>query len=73
MVYYGMAMNPNVLGGDLYVSFILGSLIEIPALVLVFLGIDRIGRRAVLGTGFLTAGLCLFSNLIVDEHCVSSI
>lgn len=41
MVYYGMAMKTNVLGGDLYINFIFGAAIEIPALIIVYLTIDR--------------------------------
>lgn len=41
MVYYGMAMKANVLGGDIYVNFIFAALVEIPALFIVYLLIDR--------------------------------
>lgn len=35
MVYYGLSMKSDILGGDLYVNFIIGGLIEMPALLLV--------------------------------------
>lgn len=41
MVYYGMALKPNVLGGDMYLNFIFAAAVEIPALVVVYLTIDR--------------------------------
>lgn len=41
MVYYGMAMKANVLGGDIYVNFIFAAFVEIPALFIVYLLIDR--------------------------------
>ncbi|VDL77516.1 unnamed protein product [Nippostrongylus brasiliensis] len=51
MVYYGMALKPNVLGGDIYINFIFAAVVEIPALILVYLLIDRIGRRMLLSCG----------------------
>ena len=41
MVYYGMAMKANVLGGDIYINFIFAAFVEIPALFIVYLLIDR--------------------------------
>ncbi|CAD6187676.1 unnamed protein product [Caenorhabditis auriculariae] len=67
MVYYGMAMKANVLGGDLYLNFIFAAAVEIPALIVVFLTIDRIGRRPVLAGGFFIAGACLILNWAMGE------
>uniref|UniRef100_A0A0K0D127 MFS domain-containing protein n=1 Tax=Angiostrongylus cantonensis TaxID=6313 RepID=A0A0K0D127_ANGCA len=41
LVYYGMAMKPNALGGDIYINFIFSASVEIPALILVLMLIDR--------------------------------
>ena len=41
MVYYGMAMKANVLGGDIYWNFIFAAIIEIPADIAVYFLIDR--------------------------------
>ncbi|VDM71538.1 unnamed protein product [Strongylus vulgaris] len=65
MVYYGMALKPNVLGGDMYINFVFAALVEIPALLLVFLTIDRVGRRAVTSAGYFLAGACLLSFVLV--------
>ncbi|CAJ0935935.1 unnamed protein product, partial [Mesorhabditis belari] len=67
MIYYGFGMKPDVLGGDLYVSFIMGALIEMPALVIVYLLIDRIGRRPVLAGGFAIPGIVLLANIFLPE------
>ncbi|KAF8372678.1 hypothetical protein PRIPAC_79107 [Pristionchus pacificus] len=68
MVYYGLSMKSDILGGDMYVNFIIGGLIEMPALFLVFLFIDRIGRRKVLAIGYGLAGFCLLSNLLISPE-----
>ncbi|RCN35084.1 solute carrier family 22 member 4 family protein [Ancylostoma caninum] len=67
MVYYGMALKPNILGGDMYLNFIFAALVEIPALVLVYLNIDRIGRRIVTSTGYFLAGACLLLNHFLGD------
>jgi hypothetical protein len=67
MVYYGISMSPNSLGGDLYQNFIYGALMEIPAVILVFLLIDLIGRKALLAGGFTIASVCLLTNLAVKD------
>ncbi|CAJ0936143.1 unnamed protein product, partial [Mesorhabditis belari] len=50
-----------------YVSFIMGALIEMPALVIVYLLIDRIGRRPVLAGGFAIPGIVLLANIFLPE------
>ncbi|TMS37400.1 hypothetical protein L596_004337 [Steinernema carpocapsae] len=74
MIYYGVSMNTNFLGGNLYSTFIFGAVMEIPALFLVFLLIDRIGRKPLLAGGYLIAALCMLSNLVItdDSHWIIS-
>ncbi|PIO55228.1 hypothetical protein TELCIR_23386 [Teladorsagia circumcincta] len=67
MVYYGMAMKPNALGGDIYINFIFSALVEIPALFIVYLLIDRAGRRIVLSGGYFLAGFCLLMNYFMGD------
>ncbi|CAD5226168.1 unnamed protein product [Bursaphelenchus xylophilus] len=68
MVYYGVSMNTNFLGGNLYTTFIFGALIEIPSVITVFFLIDRIGRRPLLSGGFTIASICMISNLLVGAN-----
>ncbi|PIC41350.1 hypothetical protein B9Z55_008798 [Caenorhabditis nigoni] len=68
MVYYGMAMKANVLGGDIYINFIFAAFVEIPALFIVYLLIDRIGRRYILAGGLFIAGACLLINWIMGDN-----
>ncbi|XP_013411247.1 organic cation transporter protein [Lingula anatina] len=70
MVYYGLALNSEGLGGDLYLNFTLMGAIEIPAYTLAVFLIDKIGRRKSL-TGFMVLGgvACIVSgSLSPDLH-----
>ncbi|XP_023932813.1 organic cation transporter protein [Lingula anatina] len=55
MVYYGLALNSEGLGGDLYLNFTLMGAIEFPAYTLAVFLIDKIGRRKSLA-GFMVLG-----------------
>ncbi|KAI1725160.1 sugar transporter domain-containing protein [Ditylenchus destructor] len=68
MVYYGLSMNPNVLGGNLYLNFIFGGLMEIPAVLIVYLLVDRVGRKPLLAGGYLIASACALSNLVMGDE-----
>ncbi|KJH47186.1 transporter, major facilitator family protein [Dictyocaulus viviparus] len=68
MVYYGMAMKPNALGGDIYINFVFSATVEIPALILVLLIIDKVGRRLVLSGGYFLAGGCLLMNYFMGDN-----
>lgn len=57
-------MNTSFLGGDIYVTFILGALMEVPAVLAVFFLVDLVGRKALLAGGFTIASLCLLSSLL---------
>uniref|UniRef100_A0A914I9J6 Major facilitator superfamily (MFS) profile domain-containing protein n=1 Tax=Globodera rostochiensis TaxID=31243 RepID=A0A914I9J6_GLORO len=67
MLYYGMSMKTDFLGGDMYMTFIFGGLVEIPALFLMYLLVDRIGRKPIISGGFAIAALCMVSNLLLGE------
>ncbi|KAK5976963.1 Membrane transporter [Trichostrongylus colubriformis] len=67
MMYYGLTMKSDLGGGSLYVNFAISALMEIPALLLVYFLIDRIGRRQLVTFGLLTAGICLILNVIIGD------
>lgn len=67
MVYYGLSMNPTVLGGDRYVTFVAAAALEIPALIVVYLTIDRIGRKPLLSACYLLTSVCLISTLVIPD------
>ena len=68
MMYYGLTMKSDIGGGSLFVNFALSAAMEIPALLLVYFLIDRIGRRQLVSAGLLTAGLCLVANWVIGDE-----
>lgn len=67
MAYYGLAMNPNFLGGDAYLAFIVGGVLEIIAILIVLLTMNIVGRKILCSGGFLFAALCLLLTLAVPD------
>nr|CDP94791.1 Bm7167, isoform h [Brugia malayi] len=75
MIYYGVSMKTDFLGGDFYGTFISGGVAEIPALLLLFAFIDRIGRKPLFAGGYFLAALCMLSNLLLpsEVHWIISV
>jgi len=67
MVYYGLSMNPNFLGGDRYSTFIVMGFFEIPALLVVMVSLNQLGRKLICMAGFLIAALSLLGTLIIPK------
>ncbi|XP_050392340.1 organic cation transporter protein isoform X1 [Patella vulgata] len=71
MVFYGLSMNADSLGGNVYVNFELLTFMEVVAYVLCLLFLNRLGRKKVHCTSMLVGGLAcigtLFVNLYGDE------
>lgn len=55
MSYYGVVLNTTNLGGDLYLNFVLLTIVEYPGKLLTMLLLDRLGRKK-LYTAFLIIG-----------------
>ncbi|KAL6733825.1 hypothetical protein Aduo_004440 [Ancylostoma duodenale] len=68
MMYYGLTMKSNLAGGSLYINFAISAAIEIPAIFVVFLLIDRIGRRWIVAISLSVAGICLVLNWIIGDN-----
>ncbi|EPB70567.1 hypothetical protein ANCCEY_10353 [Ancylostoma ceylanicum] len=67
-MYYGLTMKSNLGGGSLYINFAISAAVEIPAIFVVFLLIDRIGRRWIVAISLSIAGLCLVLNWIIGDN-----
>lgn len=65
MTYYGLAMNPSFMGGDRYLAFIIGGLLDIVATLIVLFTMNIVGRKILCSVGFLFAAFCLFVTLAV--------
>lgn len=67
-VDYGLTLNSVNLGGNKYVNFILSTLAEIPANVLMFVVMDRLGRRASQsGSMLISAIACLAAQFLTQR------
>src|SRR5690349_7010686 len=57
----------------MYITFIFGGLVEIPALLLMFCIVDRIGRKPIICGGYIIAAICMLSNLWMGENGIDYI
>lgn len=65
LVYYGLSLNTGALGGDIYVSFIISSVIEMPAHLYVLFALDWFGRKPNLCGSLILGGIsCIVSVFI---------
>ncbi|XP_077294525.1 organic cation transporter protein-like isoform X2 [Arctopsyche grandis] len=55
--YYGLSLNSVSLSGNIYVNFILVSLVEIPGYITYYFTVDRFGRKICLSIAFLGSGI----------------
>ena len=76
--YYGISLNIDGFGVNIYLTQFIYGAIEVPAVVFVFFSFDKIGRKLTqAGTQFLT-GLCILCNMFIPQgkwavvKCVSS-
>ena len=67
MMYYGMTMRSDVGGGSLFVTFVSSQLMELPAVIIVALLIDRLGRRIMYSGSIFTAGVFLLANWLTHD------
>jgi len=68
MVYYGISLASDDLGGDMYRDFILTSIVEIPGNVLVIVLSDRFGRKKTMIIAMIMAGLSCIGVAIIPNH-----
>ncbi|XP_063622402.1 organic cation transporter protein-like [Cydia splendana] len=67
-VYYGLSINSTGLSGNMYVNYMLVAAVEIPALYTAMLLLDRVGRKAILATGFLLSAACNIAFAFIDNN-----
>lgn len=69
MVYQGLIMRLGILGGNVYVDFLISGFVELPAAFLIILTIERIGRRLPFAAANIVAGAaCLITAFIPDSE-----
>ncbi|XP_054272402.1 organic cation transporter protein isoform X2 [Macrosteles quadrilineatus] len=86
LVYYGLVLNLNNLGGDVYVNSVISGAVEFPAILLSIFILLKLGRRLPLSLSLIGAGIaCLLTTPVpsdmqwvtilfamVGKFCVSS-
>ncbi len=61
-------MRLGILGGNVYVDFLISGIVELPAAFLILLTIERIGRRLPFAAANVVAGAaCLITAFIPDS------
>ncbi|XP_010079945.1 PREDICTED: solute carrier family 22 member 6-like, partial [Pterocles gutturalis] len=63
--YYGLAMDLQGFGGDIYLSQLVFAAVDIPAKLASVLVISCVGRRVAQGGSLALAGVCILANIIV--------
>uniref|UniRef100_A0A671WHJ8 Solute carrier family 22 member 6 n=1 Tax=Sparus aurata TaxID=8175 RepID=A0A671WHJ8_SPAAU len=65
--YYGISLNIDGFGVNIFLTQFIYGAIELPAIAFVFFSFDKIGRRLTqAGTQFLT-GLCILCNMFIPQ------
>ncbi|XP_012738008.2 solute carrier family 22 member 2 [Fundulus heteroclitus] len=68
VVYQGLIMRVGITGGNVYIDFLISSLVEFPAAFLILFTIERIGRRLPFASANIIAGVsCIITVLIPDS------
>ncbi|XP_042562208.1 solute carrier family 22 member 2, partial [Clupea harengus] len=68
VVYQGLIMRLGILGGNVYLDFLISGLVEFPAAFLILFTIERIGRRVPFATANIVAGAaCLITAFIPES------
>eukprot|EP00057_Strongylocentrotus_purpuratus_P005121 XP_003730263.1 PREDICTED: solute carrier family 22 member 15-like [Strongylocentrotus purpuratus] len=68
MVYYGLTMNAGNLGSNVYISFALSGLVELPAYLFGFLVLNRTGRRKAMAASMFVGGVSCLSLLLISKE-----
>lgn len=68
VVYQGLIMRLGILGGNVYIDFLISGLVEFPAAFLILFTIERVGRRLPFATANIVAGVsCLITAFIPES------
>jgi len=64
-IYYGLTLNSNTLGTDLFTTFCIGKLLEFPSITLVIFLLLKAGRRVTMMIFYTLGGLCLTLTIFI--------
>ncbi|KFP46836.1 Solute carrier family 22 member 7, partial [Cathartes aura] len=69
--YYGMSMNLTGFGLNMYLSQFVFGIIEIPAKMIMYVLVNRVGRRQSQAWALILTGLCIGANVIIPKPFTS--
>ncbi|NXI94113.1 S22A7 protein, partial [Psophia crepitans] len=69
--YYGMSMNLTGFGLNMYLSQFVFGAIEIPAKIIMYVLVNRVGRRQSQAWSLILTGLCIGANVIIPKSFTS--
>lgn len=67
MVYYGLALGTDNLGGDPYINFMIAGAVEIPAYIMCVLCLNRVGRKKPLTITMIFGGVSCIASAFVPS------
>uniref|UniRef100_A0A3Q1JNX7 Solute carrier family 22 member 3 n=1 Tax=Anabas testudineus TaxID=64144 RepID=A0A3Q1JNX7_ANATE len=67
VVYQGLIMRLGILGGNVYIDFLISGLVEFPAAFLILFTIERIGRRLPFASANFVAGASCFITAFIPD------
>uniref|UniRef100_A0A3Q3SNH7 Solute carrier family 22 member 3 n=1 Tax=Mastacembelus armatus TaxID=205130 RepID=A0A3Q3SNH7_9TELE len=67
VVYQGLVMRLGIMGGNVYIDFLISGLVEFPAAFLILFTIERIGRRLPFATANIVAGASCFITAFIPD------
>ena len=67
MVYYGLALGTDNLGGDPYINFMIAGAVEIPAYIMCVLLLNRVGRKKPLTVTMIFGGISCIASAFVPK------
>ncbi|XP_040002544.1 solute carrier family 22 member 7-like [Xiphias gladius] len=66
--YYGISLNVTGFGVNIYLTQFIYGAIEIPAKALIFISLNKIGRRLNQAGTLVLTGLCIFCNIFIPKE-----
>ncbi|XP_042359545.1 solute carrier family 22 member 2-like [Plectropomus leopardus] len=67
VVYQGLIMRLGILGGNVYIDFLISGLVEFPAAFLILFTIERFGRRIPFASANIVAGAACFITAVIPD------
>ncbi|XP_049952003.1 organic cation transporter protein-like [Schistocerca serialis cubense] len=65
--YYGLSWNTSNLGGNDYINFLIAGFVEVPAYTFLLFSLNKWGRKKILCSSMIIAGVSLFAATAVPQ------